>query len=73
MELEKVTKFLKKEVAIGIPHYDNPDKLFFNFGTITEANEEYIILEFPTGIKQIPLDQIKEIHIARNEERREWS
>lgn len=64
MEKVKVNKFLKKDVAVGIKNYSYPNKLFFYYGKMTELNDECLVLEYPTGIKQISLADILDIHLV---------
>ena len=47
-----------KTVDVGIPHYNNPNKLFFITGKLIEVNDQYILLETSKGIRRLSLVDI---------------
>lgn len=73
MQKNECMKLLKNYVAVGIPH-KSQDRPFFFYGKLVDVTDDFVLLERKMdvegieGYKQIPLNQIIDIHI--NEPRR---
>ncbi len=62
MKGKYVKPFLKREVAIGIRHYEKPDCLFWIYGVLIEADERNATLSNDGKFREIPYTDILEIH-----------
>lgn len=62
MSRETYVKFLGELVEIGIPHWSEP-RPFYITGTVVEVNEEYLVLDYCKGARQIKFLDIVDIHI----------
>ena len=65
IERQEIEGFLNQYVSVGIPHLVYENQLFFHTGQLTELTDEYVKIQTKSGLKLIPLDQIREIRIAR--------
>ena len=61
MEKRFLEPYFNKQVAIGVPHHTRP-RPFFYYGKLIELTDVYIILQFKSGIKQIPIAEIVDVH-----------
>lgn len=61
MNEKYIKEFLGKSVNIGIPHWLDPDRLFYITGKITEIENNHLILLMNNGVKKISLDDVIEI------------
>jgi len=65
MDRRDLEQFKGKYVAIGVDHIIDPNRLFFNFGTVIGLNDSILTLKWKRGIKEILISDIKEIHLDR--------
>jgi len=68
MKKKDVTEFVGKQVAIGVPHLQKEHTLFFYFGVLREASEKILVLKSKTGLKEIELGLVKDIHLLEVKE-----
>ena len=61
MEKRFLEPYFGTQVAIGIPHASRP-RPFFYYGKLIELTDTFLILQFGSGIKQIQLADIIDIH-----------
>ena len=61
MRKDDFLKFLDKHVVAGVPHLDKPNALFYYYGTLTDVNDDSLVLETKKGLMLISFDQIKQI------------
>lgn len=64
-ERDEILEFLHKTIDIGIPRFEDNDRLFYYTGVLTEVTQEYIKLKLWDGIKQIPINDVIEIRLSR--------
>lgn len=57
-EGERYLDFLGKNVDIGIPNFNNPNRLFLINGTVIDVNEDYLTLRIKDGYRKIPYSNI---------------
>jgi len=62
-----VKKFKNKKVNIGVPHWHIEDRLFYRTGIIKTIDTKFITLENDHSIKKIPLQDIREIELCKEE------
>ena len=65
MNYEIYKAYQDKKVCVGIPHWFNDTKLFFEIGNAIEVTNEHMILQTPNGIRKIPLSDIMQITLYR--------
>ena len=61
MDKKFLEPYFNKQVAIGVPHASRP-RPFFYYGKLIELTDTFLILQFGSGIKQIQLADIIDIH-----------
>lgn len=62
MEKRFLEPYYNKPVAIGVPHNSRP-RPFFYYGKLIEITDSFIILQFKSGVKQIQIADIVDIHL----------
>ena len=62
MEKEFLEPYSYKEVVVGVPHATSP-KPFFYYGKLIKLTDTYLLLQFKSGIKQIQIADIIDIHL----------
>lgn len=67
MEKNDFSKFLNKQVVIGVPHLQKDNALFYYYGVLTDLNVDSLVLETKKGLLMISFDRIKQI---KEEDRR---
>lgn len=61
MKKDDFFKFLNKQVVAGVPHLQKQQALFYHYGTLTDVNDDSLVLETKKGLMLITFDQIKQI------------
>lgn len=64
---EEIERFIGLFISIGVPHITREGKLFFYYGYLKSVTDSEVKLETKNGFKLIPLNQIQDIHITKNE------
>lgn len=65
MDREQLEPYKNEYVAIGVTHFLDPNRLFFNYGTVIGLNDSILTLKWKRGIKEILISDIREIHLDR--------
>ena len=66
MDRRDLEQFKGKYVAIGVDHIIDPNRLFFNFGTVISINDTFLVLKWKRGIKEILISDIREIRLDKH-------
>ncbi len=61
VKFDDVKDYIYEDVSVGLQHSVIPNRLFYYYGFLEEANDEFIKIQMRNGVKQIPLNQIMEI------------
>ncbi len=69
MQKNECIRFLEESVGVGVPHMHEPRPFYF-YGIIKAVTDKYLTLSYAGGVKQILLDDIIEIRIAKTKETR---
>jgi len=64
IESNECKEFLNKRVGVGVTNFENGG-VFYYYGTLLEVADQYVKLKMSIGYKQINLEEIIEIKIAR--------
>lgn len=59
-------KYLGKEVAIGIPHWDKPGKLFYYYGLLAEVTDDDLVVFTDKQMIRIDWDKVEDIYVTED-------
>ena len=63
---ETYLKFLGKLVEIGLPHWSKP-RPFYITGIVVEVNEDYLVLDYEKGARQVKFEDIVDICVKEEQ------